>query len=128
MRKKQQSKNVSKEDMWSKIQEWYTTLREILIRTGKDDYDEKWGIVSSCPIVLDSNRTYQFTENQHNEKVYMSLSGAGLDKGRYSLQIWFSPKGKQPPLGIVFRGNTYQNNNTFSGTKMFMCYFKKMYG
>lgn len=128
MRKKQQSKNVSKEDMWSKIQEWYTTLREILIRTGKDDYDEKWGIVSSCPIVLDSNRTYQFTENQHNEKVYMGLSGEGLDKGRYSLQIWFSPKSKQPPLGIVFRGNTYQNNNTFSGLKMFMCYFKKMYG
>ena len=61
--------------------EWYTVLRERLIRTGKqDDYDEKWGRFcpecrlnideSPCPFVFDSNGTYhQFTEDQHNEKV-----------------------------------------------------------
>ena len=41
MRKKQRSKNVSKEDMRDKMLEWYN---ESFIRTGKqDDYDEKWG-------------------------------------------------------------------------------------
>ena len=55
--------------------------------------------------MFDSNRTYyQFTEDQHNEKVWISQPGAVLDKRQCSLQICFSPEGKQPPLGIVFRG------------------------
>ena len=115
--REQLSKNVSKEDMRAKILEWYSVLRERLIRTGKqDDYDEKWGRFhpecrlnvdqSPCPFVFDSNRTYhQFTEDQHNEKVWISQPGAALDKRQFSLQICFSPKGKQPPLGIVFHGS-----------------------
>ena len=91
--------------------ELLSVFRESLIRTGKqDDYDEKWGIYrpecrlnvdqSPCPFVFDSNRTYhQFTEDQHNEKVWISQSGAGLDKRQCSLQICFSPEGKQPPIG-----------------------------
>ena len=69
MRKKQRSKNVSKEDMRAKMLEWHSVLRERLIRTGKqDDYDEKWSRFrpechlnvdqSPCPFVFDSNRTY----------------------------------------------------------------------
>ena len=55
--------------------------------------------------MFDSNRTYhQFTEDQHNEKVWISQPGAGLDKWQCFLQICFSPESKQPPLGIVFRG------------------------
>ena len=116
MRKKQRSKNVSKEDMRAKMMEWQTVLREKLIRTGKqDDYDEKWGRYppecrfnvdqSTCPFVFDSSLTYhQFTEDQHNEKVHVSQPGVGFDKRQCSLQICFSPEGKQPPLGIVFRG------------------------
>ena len=84
MRKKQRSKNVSKEDMRAKMMEWHTVLRERLIRTGKqDDYDEKWGRFppecrfnvdqSPCPFVFDSNHTHhQSTEDQHNEKVWIS--------------------------------------------------------
>ena len=81
MRKKQRSKNVSKEGTRAKMLELLSVFRESLIRTGKqDDYDEKWGIYrpecrlnvdqSPCPFVFDSNRTYhQFTEDQHHEKV-----------------------------------------------------------
>ena len=65
MRKKQQSKNVSKEDMRAKMLEWHSVLRERLIRSEKqDDYDEKWGKFrpecrlnvdqSPCPFVFDS--------------------------------------------------------------------------
>ena len=116
MRKKQRSKNVSKEDMQAKMLRWYSVLRERLTRTVKqDDNDEKWGRFrpecrlnvdrSPCPFVFDSNCTYhQFTEDQHNEKVWISQPGAGLDKRQCSLQICFSPEGKQSPLGIVFRG------------------------
>ena len=116
MRKKQRSKNISKEDMRAKMMEWNTVLRKRLIRTGKqDDYDEKWDRFppecrfnveqSPCLFVFDSSRTYhQFTEDQHNEKVWISQPGAGLDKRQCSLQICFSPEGKQPPLVIVFRG------------------------
>ena len=44
MRKKQRSKNVSKEDILAKMMEWHTVLRERLIRTGKQgDCDDKWG-------------------------------------------------------------------------------------
>ena len=44
MRKKQRSKNVSKEDMRAKMLEWHSVLRKRLIRAGKqDNYDEKWG-------------------------------------------------------------------------------------
>ena len=40
--KKKQSKNVSKEDIGTKMLEWHSVLRKRLIRTGKqDDYDEK---------------------------------------------------------------------------------------
>ena len=43
MKKKQQSKKLSKEDIHIKIQEWHITLKERLIRTRiEDDYDEKW--------------------------------------------------------------------------------------
>ena len=116
MRKKQRSKNVLKEDMRAKMMEWHTVLRERLIRTGKqDDYDEKWDRFppefrfnvdqSPCPFVFDSSRTYHhITEDQHNEKVWISQPGAGLDKRQCSLQICFSTEGKQPPLGIVLRG------------------------
>ena len=88
MRRKQRSKNVLKEDMLAKMMEWHTVLRERLIRTGKqDDYDEKRGRFppecrfnvdqSPCPFVFDSSRTYhQFTEDQHNEKVWISQPGA----------------------------------------------------
>ena len=142
MAKKQRSKNVSKEDMRAKMMEWHTVLMERLIRTGKqNDYDEKWGRFppecrfnvdqSPCPFAFDSSRTYhQFTEDQHNEKVWISQPGAGLDKTQCSLQICFSPEGKQPPLGIVFRGagNAYQKMNVLPGTKMFMFFSEKCVG
>ena len=141
MRKKQRSKNVSKEGTRAKMLELLSVFRESLIRTGKqDDYDEKWGIYrpecrlnvdqSPCPFVFDSNRTYhQFTEDQHNEKVWISQPGAGLDKRQCSLQICFSPEGKQPPLGtrncFVELENTYQKMNVLPGTKMFVRVFSR---
>ena len=109
MRKKERSKNVSKEDLRAKMMEWLTVLRKRLIRTGKQDAcDEKWGRFplecrfnvdqSPCPFGFDLSRTYhQFTEYQHNEKVWISQTGAGLDKRQCSLQNCFSPEGKQPP-------------------------------
>ena len=36
--------------------------------------------------------------------MWISQPGAGIDKRQCSLQICFSPEGKQHPLGIVFRG------------------------
>ena len=55
--------------------------------------------------MFDSNGTYhQFTEDQHNEKVWISQPGAGLDKRQCSLKLCFSLEDKQRPLGIVFRG------------------------
>ena len=54
--------------------------------------------------MFDSNRTYhQSTEDQVNEKVWISQPGAGLDKRQCSLQICFRSEGNRPPLGIVFR-------------------------
>ena len=47
---------------------------------------------------------HQVTEDQHNEKLWISQPGAGLDKRQCYLQICFSPEGKQPPLGFVFCG------------------------
>ena len=102
--------------MRAKMLEWHSVLRESLIRTEKQgDYDENWGRnrpecrlnvdQSPSPFVFDSNRTYhQSTEDQVNEKVWILKPGAGLDKRQCSLQICFSSEGKQPPLGIVFRG------------------------
>ena len=54
-------------DMRAKMPEWYSVLRERLIRKGKqDNYDEKWGrfclecclniYQSPCQFVFDSNR------------------------------------------------------------------------
>ena len=81
MRKKQRSKNISKEDdMRAKMPEWHSVLRQRLIRTGKqDNYDEKCGrfcpecclnvYQSPCQFVFDSNRMYHKFTDQHNEKV-----------------------------------------------------------
>ena len=116
MRKKQQSKNVSKADIQAQMLEWHSVLREWLTRTGKhDDYDEKWGRFcqecslnfdqSPCSFVFHPNRMcHQFTEDQHNEEVWISQPDAGLDKRQCSLQICFIPEDKQPPLGNVFCG------------------------
>ena len=74
--------------------------------------------------MFDSNGTYhQFTEDQHNEKVWISQPGAGLDKRQCSLKLCFSLEGKQPPLGIA-----YQKIDVLPGSKMFTCFFKKMRG
>ena len=88
-----------------------TGLRERLIRTGKqDDYDKKWDRFcpecrpnvdqSPCSVLFDSNRIY----HQFTEESLISAPGEGLDKRQCSLQIRFSPEGKQPQLGIVFCG------------------------
>ena len=115
IRKKQRSKNVSKEYKRTKLHDCHTALRERLIRIRKEgNYDEKRDTFppefrfnidqSPCSFVFDSNCTYhQFTDEQHNEKVCISQTGTGLDKRQCSLQICFS-QGKQPSLGIAFRG------------------------
>ena len=141
MRKKQRSKNVSKEDMRAKMMEWHTVLREKLIRTRKqDDYDEKWSRFppecrfnvdqSPCPFVFDSSRTYhQFTEDQHNENVRISQPGAGLDK-RFLYKFVSVRKENNPHLGLCFveLETAYQKMNVLPGTKMFMFFFRKMRG
>ena len=43
MRAKQRNKKVTKTDFDAALQQWHVTMRERLIRTGKDDrYDDKW--------------------------------------------------------------------------------------
>ena len=94
----------------------HAITRERLVRTGfGDDYNDKCGRFtpeqrfnvdqSPCPFALNMKRTYHTTEkgvDQHQEKVWISQPGSGLDKR--SLQICVRPKGVQPRLGIMFRG------------------------
>ena len=118
MRVRQRNKALPKAEFTQKLKEWHATTRERLIRTGfNDNYDDKWGRVSSeqrfnvdqspCPFALNLKRTYHVFEDcadQHQDKVWISQPGSGLDKRQCSLQICVRPTGIQPRLCIVFRG------------------------
>ena len=43
-------------------------------------------------------------EDPKSSKVWISQPGSGLDKRQCTLQVCFSPEGKQPKLAIIFRG------------------------
>ena len=90
-------------------------IRERLIRTGcNGGYDDKWEIfvpnqrynVDQSPLsfVVDVQRTYQQTECQHTEKIWIAQPGSGLDKRQCTLQIVTRAEGEQPRTTIIFRG------------------------
>ena len=118
MRTKQRGKKKSKEAMVEPLKKWHATYRERCIRPVKPGYDPKWGGFlpplrlnvdqSPLPFVVNSTRTYEYVEKKDkNHNTWISQPGSGLDKRQCSLQILFRPEGKQPKLGIVFRGKGF---------------------
>ena len=143
MRKKQRSKNVSKENMRAKMLEWHSVLRERRTRTGKqDDYDEKWGRFrpecrlnadqSPCPFVFDSNRTYHHSLQKISIMRKCGYHNQVQDLIRGSAPYKFVSVLKANNLHLekcfVELENAYQKMNVLPGTKMFTCFLKTMRG
>ena len=61
---------------------------------------------SPLPFVVNVRKTYDIVEegHGHDHNTWISQPGSGLDKRQCSLQICIRAEGKQPPIGIVFRG------------------------
>ena len=118
MRRKQRSKKKSKATLEPGLQKWHATTREKLIRVNKEgEYDDKWGRFppsmrynvdqTPLPFVINRDRTYhnfEEGESQRHDKVWISQPGSGLDKRQCTLQVCLRASGKQPKLGIIFRG------------------------
>ena len=105
-RRIQKNKKQSKEDFREKLIKWNTTLRERLIRTGKDgaQYDENWGYLkpkqrlnvdqSSLHFSYEYKKIYEAP--QKDQKVWVSQSNANSGKRFCSLNICLRPEGDQP--------------------------------
>ena len=59
-----------------------------------------------CPFAFTTKQTYHLFEgtDQHQEKVWISQPGSGLNKRQCTLHIHFRPTGPHPKLAIIFRG------------------------
>ena len=117
LRMKQRNKAKSKESFIIPLQKWHATIRERFIRTSRNNnFDEKWGAFlpkqrfnvdqSPLPFVINAKKTYDIVEESkgHEHNTWISQPGSGLDKRQCSLQVCIRAEGKQPPVGIVFRG------------------------
>ena len=118
MRSRQRNRKQPKEYFQEGLLKWHATLRERVIRSGKDTtYNEKWGRFlpeqrfnvdqSPLPFCVNMKKTYhKFDEGKshRHDKVWISQPGSGLDKRQCTLQVCFRPTGVQPKLAIIFRG------------------------
>lgn len=120
LRRVQRNKKHTKEHFRAPLLKWHATLRERLIRTGagQPGYDNQWGRFlpsrrlnvdqSPLPFAIDTRTTYELvnkkdTENR-NKKVWCAQPKSADSKRFCSLNVCFSPEGKQPRLAIIFRG------------------------
>ena len=111
-------KKTARQNFESDLKKWHATTRKKLVHTGGNDhYAEKWGRYqpkqrlnfdqSPLPFVVGTTRTYDHVDkdiDQHDNKVWISQPGSGLDKCKCTLQICFRPTGKQPRLDVIFCG------------------------
>ena len=120
MRRVQRKKRQDKQYFVPKIMKWLSTLRKGLIKTGRDkpDYDAKWGHFGPekrfnvdqipLPFVVDRKTTYEIDvpmEEKRSHRVWVSNSGADLEKRQCTLQLCFSPVANQPVrIAVIFRG------------------------
>ena len=63
---------------------------------------------SPLHFAIDTKQTYEHIEPKHpenrNKNVWVSQSGAGLEKRQCTLQICFRPEGQQPRMSVIFCG------------------------
>ena len=114
MRAKQRNCKLAKEDFRQKLVEWDLTTRERLVRTNiGETYDQKLASFLSnqrvnvdlrpIPFAINMKRTYHLYESsqdQNQEKVWISQPRCGLEKRQCTLQICFRPHGEQPRIGM----------------------------
>ena len=115
MRCRQRNKKLPKEAFREDLRKWHAIMRERLLRTGlNDSYDNKWGRFkpnqrfnvdqTPMPFVVNTKRTYEELQKNHEEKIWISQPGSGLDKRQCTVQMLTRADGEQPRIAIIFRG------------------------
>ena len=114
VRRVQRKKQIAKNCYYKLLQQWHLKLRESVIKSNSTDenFDKKWGRFKPhqrtnvdqvpLPFALDKKTTYEKPMNR-DEKVWISLPGAGLEKRQCTLQLSFSPE-DDLKVEIIFRG------------------------